>query len=134
MLRQETAKSVIRRYIARLPIKVEQAILFGSTATGDRLSDSDIDLIVISDDFKDMPLPERFLILQKNWKEQTDLEAFGFTSQEYEQLRFKSIVVREADEKGIRLIKPPLQPGEPVGEEEYKKIIAELDERRKNWR
>jgi AbrB family looped-hinge helix DNA binding protein len=29
---------------------------------------------------------------------------------------------------------PPIEPGEPVGEEEYKKIIAELDERRRNWR
>jgi AbrB family looped-hinge helix DNA binding protein len=29
---------------------------------------------------------------------------------------------------------PPIEPGEPVGEEEFKKIIAELDERRRNWR
>lgn len=29
---------------------------------------------------------------------------------------------------------PRLEPGEPVGEEEYKKIIAELDEHRRNWR
>jgi predicted nucleotidyltransferase len=111
MLRQETAKSLIRRYLKKLPLKVEQAILFGSTASGTRLADSDIDLIVISDDFKDMPLPKRFLILQKNWTEKTDLEAFGFTQEEYERLRFKSIVVQEADEKGIRLITPLQQPG-----------------------
>jgi AbrB family looped-hinge helix DNA binding protein len=29
---------------------------------------------------------------------------------------------------------PPLEAGEPVGEEEYKKILAELDQRRRNWR
>jgi hypothetical protein len=29
---------------------------------------------------------------------------------------------------------PRIEAGEPVGEEEYKKIITELDERRKNWR
>jgi len=29
---------------------------------------------------------------------------------------------------------PRLEAGEPVGEEEFKKIIAELDERRRNWR
>ncbi len=29
---------------------------------------------------------------------------------------------------------PPIEPGEPVGEEEYKKIIAELDQGRRNWR
>ncbi len=29
---------------------------------------------------------------------------------------------------------PPLEPGKPVGEEEFKKILAELEERRRNWR
>ena len=29
---------------------------------------------------------------------------------------------------------PPIEPGEPVGEEEYRKIVAELDARRRNWR
>ncbi len=29
---------------------------------------------------------------------------------------------------------PRLEPGEPVGEEEFKKIIAELDEGRRHWR
>ncbi len=29
---------------------------------------------------------------------------------------------------------PPLEAGEPVGEEEYKRIIAELDEGRRHWR
>jgi AbrB family looped-hinge helix DNA binding protein len=28
---------------------------------------------------------------------------------------------------------PPLEAGDPVGEKEYKKIIAELDQRRRNW-
>jgi len=29
---------------------------------------------------------------------------------------------------------PPLEPGASVGEEEFKKILAELEERRRNWR
>jgi AbrB family looped-hinge helix DNA binding protein len=29
---------------------------------------------------------------------------------------------------------PPIEPGEVVGEEEYNKIIAELDRIRRNWR
>ena len=28
---------------------------------------------------------------------------------------------------------PRLEAGKPVGEEEFKKILAELDERRRNW-
>jgi predicted nucleotidyltransferase len=104
MLSPETAKIVILHYLAKLPIKVEQAILFGATADGTRLADSDVDLIVISEDFKGLPLPQRYLILQKNWTENVELEAFGFTKQEYDNLKTKSIVVGEADEKGIRLI------------------------------
>jgi AbrB family looped-hinge helix DNA binding protein len=29
---------------------------------------------------------------------------------------------------------PRLEAGKPVGEEEFKKILAELEERRRNWR
>jgi AbrB family looped-hinge helix DNA binding protein len=39
-------------------------------------------------------------------------------------------------EDGAIVLKPlpPLEAGEPVGEEEYKKIIEELDRSRRNWR
>ena len=42
--------------------------------------------------------------------------------------------ITSEDDKLILKRLPPLEPGEPVGEEEYKKIIAELDEGRRNWR
>jgi len=38
------------------------------------------------------------------------------------------------DDKIVLKPLPPLEPGEPVGEEEFKKILAELDERRRSWR
>jgi len=66
-----------------------------TASKGDRLSESDIDLIVISRDFKGMGFPQRFLILQKNWKSRTDLEAFGFT-EEFARLKDKSILLQEA--------------------------------------
>jgi len=102
MLRQETIKALVRKYIKSLPLKVDRTILFGSTAKGDRLEDSDVDLIIISQDFQKMTLPQRFLVLQKNWKPHLDLEAFGFT-QEFDQLKDKSIVLQEATENGINI-------------------------------
>jgi AbrB family looped-hinge helix DNA binding protein len=42
-------------------------------------------------------------------------------------------ITREDDKIVLKPL-PPIEPGEPVGEEEFKKIIAELDERRRNWR
>jgi len=103
MLRQETVKRVIRDYIKNLPIKVDEAILFGSSTRGNRLNESDIDLIIISKDFKRMGFPQRFLILQKNWKSRTDLEAFGFTPEEFARLKDKSILLQEAQKYGVKI-------------------------------
>jgi len=38
------------------------------------------------------------------------------------------------DDKIVLKPLPPLEPAKPVGEEEFKKILAELEERRRNWR
>ncbi len=103
MLGQKAAITLVQKYLERLPIKVEEAILFGSTATNTRLAESDIDPIVISEDFKQMAMPQRFLVLQKNWRLKTDLEAFGFTKEEFDSLKNKSIVLQEAVEYGIKL-------------------------------
>ncbi|MCX8181755.1 MAG: nucleotidyltransferase domain-containing protein [Candidatus Methanomethyliaceae archaeon] len=100
MLSEEYIEREVKRYLKSLPIKVNFAILFGSTVCGDRLKESDIDLIVISEDFRNMPFEERMMILQKYWKHDVMIEAFGFTKEELEKLKDKSVVVQEALEKG----------------------------------
>lgn len=55
-------KKIIRSYVKELEslgIRVEKIILYGSFATGASGEDSDIDLLVISDDFERMNLRER---------------------------------------------------------------------------
>jgi AbrB family looped-hinge helix DNA binding protein len=42
--------------------------------------------------------------------------------------------IRIEDNKIVLKPLPPLEPGNPVGEEEFKKILNELEERRRNWR
>ena len=42
--------------------------------------------------------------------------------------------IASEDNKIVLKPLPPLEPGEPVGEEEFKKILAELEARRRNWR
>jgi len=103
MLSRNYIKRIVTSYLKKLPVRVKFGVLFGSSVYGVRLRESDIDLIVVSDDFKNMPFEERMLILYKNWKHRTDLCAFGFTSEEYNQLKKKSIVVKEADRKGIKI-------------------------------
>jgi AbrB family looped-hinge helix DNA binding protein len=45
-------------------------------------------------------------------------------------------ILEVKEEKGMITLKPTprLKAGKPVGEEEYKRIIHELDEGRRNWR
>ncbi len=99
----------IETYLAavREHYRVERAILFGSYARGNQREDSDIDLIVISPDFRGMPKLERHQELGWiAWKAKTDyLEPLGFTSEEYEnasplgllgEVRDTGVVVYEA--------------------------------------
>jgi len=100
MLQEKTIEREVIKYLENLPVKVSRAILFGSSVRGDRLVDSDIDLIVISEDFKHMNFPKRFLILQKNCPLKLTLDVFGFTEDEFNKLKRKSIVLQEAVKYG----------------------------------
>ncbi|MEM3609254.1 MAG: nucleotidyltransferase domain-containing protein [Candidatus Bathyarchaeia archaeon] len=103
MLSEAYIEREVKRYLKSLPITVDFAILFGSTVYGERLKDSDIDLIIVSEDFDKMPFEKRMLILQKHWKHDIMLEAFGFTPEEFESLKDRSIIIQEAIEKGKRI-------------------------------
>jgi hypothetical protein len=65
----------------------QKIILYGSYAKGNPREDSDIDLIVISDDFKDMNLRERLEILgiAAGRVFEPTIEALGYTSKEIKQ-------------------------------------------------
>ncbi len=104
MLSEVYIEREVKRYLKSLPIKIDFAILFGSTVYGERLRDSDIDLIIVSKDFEGVPFEKRMLILQKHWKHDVMLEAFGFTPKEFEKLKDKSIVIQEAIEKGKKIL------------------------------
>ncbi|MGH2522122.1 MAG: nucleotidyltransferase domain-containing protein [Anaerolineales bacterium] len=101
---------------------VERATLFGSYAKGRPHAHSDIDLVVISPDFRGIPKIERHQKLGLiAWQAETDyIEPLGFTSEEYEnasrlgllgEVKETGIVVYEAAprvgaavrEQGLRL-------------------------------
>lgn len=100
MLSRAYVERAVRRYLRGLPIKVDFAILFGSTVYGDRLRDSDVDLIIVSDDFENVPFERRMLMLQKGWKHDVMLEALGLTRKEFDSLKGRSTMVQEAVESG----------------------------------
>jgi len=106
MATETDIKRITRRYIQRLArnITVNKAILTGSRAGGTYLEDSDVDLIIISNDFSAMPFSERLTYLQKEWKNGLPLEAFGYTVEEFRKLRQRSTYVRDAIRNGIVLV------------------------------
>ncbi|HLA04865.1 MAG TPA: nucleotidyltransferase domain-containing protein [Syntrophales bacterium] len=81
-------KDIISRFqkeIEKLGVKPQKIILFGSYAGGAPREDSDIDLIVISDDFRRMNLRERLELLGiAAGRILEPIEALGYTQEELE--------------------------------------------------
>ena len=107
MAKEEDAQRIAKNYVRKLArnITVHRAILTGSRATGSYLEDSDVDLIIVSDDFSKMQLPERLKYLQKQWTSRIPLEAFGYTVSEFRTLQRRSTYVKEAVRTGILLVR-----------------------------
>lgn len=79
-------KDVIKEYkksLKNLGVNVKRVILYGSFAKGSQREDSDIDLIVISDDFEKMDLRKRLEVLGiAAVRIMKPIEARGYTSRE----------------------------------------------------
>ncbi len=73
-----------RHALERRGYKVLKLILFGSYASGMQHQGSDIDVVVISDDFKNLGYWERIDILSQAIYEVFEpIEAVGYTSEEW---------------------------------------------------
>ncbi|PIY82867.1 MAG: nucleotidyltransferase domain-containing protein [Candidatus Omnitrophica bacterium CG_4_10_14_0_2_um_filter_44_9] len=79
-------KEIIEAYkeaLRTLGINVERVILYGSYSKGNQREDSDIDLIIISEDFQKMNLRERLEILGiAAVRIMEPVEAKGYTPEE----------------------------------------------------
>ena len=79
-------EEIIRKYqeeLKKLGINSQRVILYGSYARGNPREDSDIDLIVVSDDFRNMNLRERLETLGlAAGRVFEPIEAIGYTEEE----------------------------------------------------
>lgn len=84
-------KPVIKVYLKELKkkIKPQKVILFGSYARGTANKDSDIDLVILSDDFKKISFDKRLDLLIDAREHQLTrkyaMDIFGYTPKEYAQ-------------------------------------------------
>ena len=80
-----------------------QVYLFGSYARGDWLTDSDIDVIVISEKLKETPHHQRYPKLRKLAPPTHPFEILAYTPSEFKKAREKSIVLKDAEKHWVKL-------------------------------
>ena len=99
-------KEIIEEYkqtLQKLGINVERVILYGSYAKANQRKDSDIDLTVISKDFRKMNLRERLEVLGiAAARIMKPVEAKGYTPQEIEMTQEASFL-KEVLEVGVSI-------------------------------
>lgn len=96
---------ILKDYIKKVnkKFKIQDTILFGSRARGDYLLDSDVDLIIISNDFENIEFRKRMGKLLEYWDESIDLEVLGYTQKEFDTMKKRFGLVQQAVKEGIQL-------------------------------
>ena len=94
--RRQKIKNIVKRFKAeliKLNINPQKIIIFGSYANGNPREDSDIDIAVISEDFKNLNLRERLEILGlAAGRVFEPIEAIGYTIEEVKNVNPVSIL------------------------------------------
>lgn len=94
-----------REKLESLGIRVEKIILYGSNVSGEATEDSDLDLVVVSDDLKEMDLWERLCLLGRARKGiEKSMEILGFTVEEYESDQCSTFIRDEVKAKGVEVM------------------------------
>lgn len=104
-------KKLIKEYLKYFPkkIRVKGVFLFGSYAIGKIRRDSDVDIIVISSDFKKMSFIKRLELLSCLRKSKitrsVPMDIFGYTPEEFKEIDKESIIMKEAKKEGKMIYK-----------------------------
>jgi len=103
MGKKEDLMSEIGNLIERLSkkIKIEKVIIFGSRARGEEEEESDLDLLIISPDFKGKKFRERARGFYKYYELDFPVDFICFTPEEFEKMKSRATIVKEALEEGI---------------------------------
>lgn len=83
---------------------VSKIILFGSRAMGNFHEDSDVDLIVVSEDFKGKKFRYRSIGFYDYWDLGYPVDFLCYTPEEFEKFKGQVTIVREAVENGIEIV------------------------------
>jgi len=82
---------------------LKKMIFFGSRATGKEHEDSDIDLIIVSDEFKSLNFIKRAAKMYNCWDMNYPVDFLCFTPEEFEKRTKGITIVSEAVKEGIEI-------------------------------
>lgn len=81
---------------------IEKAIFFGSRARGDNFEGSDYDIILVSPDFRGVFFTKRIAGMYEFWDHYPlDIEPLCYTPDEFEKMKRRIGIVKNAVEEGI---------------------------------
>lgn len=92
----------VRKFVKRHK-DVVKAVLFGSAARGEMKENSDIDLILVSERFEGKSALKRPVQFYLDWDLGYPVDFLCYTSEEFDTLRKKATIVREALKEGIEI-------------------------------
>ena len=83
--------------------KPESVIIFGSRITGKAFEGSDIDVLIISDFFKDIPFIKRMPMVLRTARFEKHVDYICYTPTEFENIKDKSSIITDALENGRKV-------------------------------
>ena len=101
----ERRKRELVRFLKRLKreLGVVEVYIFGSRAYGNPLLESDLDMIVVSEEFGKRSFIENMELLSRMWDGSFTVEMFPYTPEQLRKYAERKTVVSEALKKGIRI-------------------------------
>ena len=84
--------------------KPERVLIFGSRVRGTANKDSDIDVIVVSSYFADIPFLRRMPLVLKKVPFLKHVDYLCYTRSEYERIKDESSVIMDALENSVELV------------------------------
>lgn len=101
-----TIKKAITSFISLLKkdFSVEKIILFGSQAAKEADKDSDVDLIIVSKDFEDMPYLDRGSKMYDYWSFNIPVDFICYAPSEFNLLKKRVSLVSQSLKDGIILV------------------------------
>lgn len=103
----QVADAVVREFLdakleeIRNEFSPTHIIVFGSRSKGHAREESDVDIIVVSDRFKDVPFPDRMGTFLIKISPKPAVDAFCYTPEEFEIMRKRIGVIADAAREGI---------------------------------